>query len=172
MKHRRQEDAFSAFFAVEADRIQRFAIFNCGDADLAADLAQEALARTYCVWSRVENDEPGAYARRIVVNMLRDRHRRERVRRLKPLGALPSSTPSKEGASLDRLSMTELLKTLPPVQRAVVVLRFYEDMAEKQIADLLDRPLGTVKSDLHRALKALRPLIAAERQDTGGTRGN
>ena len=172
MKRKDSDDAFSAFFAIEANRLQRFATFMCGDPDLAADLAQEALARTYGAWSRLEMDEPGAYARRIIVNSLRDRRRRARVRRLRPLGAISSTTPSEENASIGRLGMTETLKTLSPIQRAVVVLRFYEDMTERQISDLLDRPLSTVKSDLHRALNTLRPLVVADRQDAGGARGN
>lgn len=172
MKTKDCDGAFSAFFESEGERLQCFATFMCGDRNLAADLAQEALARTYAAWSRIESQDPGVYARRVVVNVLRDQQRREKVRRLKPLGALPPSIASKEVASLDRLSMTEMLKSLPPLRRAVVVLRFYEDMTEAQIAELLDRPVGTVKSDLHRALKSLRPLVAAERQDAGGIRGH
>lgn len=64
----------------------------------------------------------------------------------------------------DWLLVSGALMHLGPVHRAVVVLRFYEDMAEADIARTLDRPLGTVKSDLHRALKKLRPLLE------GGTR--
>lgn len=170
---RRDEiETFSAFFEIEGDRLQRFGTFMSGDRDLAADLAQEALTATYAAWSRIKSD-PGAYARRIVVNKLRDVQRRDRVRRLRPLPAVPSSTGSdEEDGTLDHLRVTAILKSLSPLQRAVVVLRFYEDMTEPQIADLLDRPLGTVKSDLHRALKTLRRLAADERQDAGGRDGS
>lgn len=169
MKQRERDQAFAAFFDAEAARLQRFATFMSGDPELAADLAQEAFARTLRAWSRIENADPAGYARRVVVNAVRDVHRRNRVRRLRPLGSLPASAPSGESASVERLSMIELLKTLSPVRRAVVVLRYYEDMTERQISDLLDRPLGTVKSDLHRALDALRPLVSRDSMDRGGS---
>lgn len=172
MKREEARAAFGAFFEREADGLQRFATFMSGNADLAADLAQEALTQTYRAWHRIPLDDPAAYARRVVVNQLRDRQRRERVRRLKPLGVLPHSTASREGESLDRMSMTDLLKALSPVQRAVLVLRFYDDMTERQISDVLDRPIGTIKSDLRRALKRLRPLVMAERQEAGGSHGS
>lgn len=163
---------FAAFFQMESDRLQRFATFMTGDSDMAADLAQEALARTYRAWPRIHSGDPAGYARRVIVNTFRDKLRRDRLRRLRPLGALPHSTPSKESVSLERLRMTELLKTLTPLRRAVVILRFYEDMTEHQIADALDRPVGTVKSDLHRALKTLRALVVKEAQGVGGTHGH
>jgi RNA polymerase sigma factor (sigma-70 family) len=66
--------------------------------------------------------------------------------------------------------LTTALKELSPMRRAVVVLRFYEDMTEAEIARVLDRPLGTVKSDLHRALKLLRPLLESDLRSEEGTR--
>ena len=169
MRSRKNDDAFSAFFAVEQQPLQRFATFMCGDRDLAADLAQEALARTYAAWARTR--DPAAYARRIVVNAVRDQRRKAVVRRLRPVDEPASTSESRETATLEKLSVAEMLQKLSPSRRAVVVLRFYEDMTEPQIAALLERPLGTVKSDLHRALDSLRPLAAEERQDAGGTRG-
>jgi RNA polymerase sigma-70 factor (sigma-E family) len=165
VRGRDRESAFIAFVDRESDRLQRFATFMCGDADQAADLAQEALTRTFGAWSKIQSADAGGYARRIVVNALRDKQRRDRVRRMRPLGALPSSKPSDESAAVERIRMTALLMTLSPMRRAVVVLRYYEDMTEQQISELLDRPLGTVKSDLHRALNALRPLVVEQTQD-------
>lgn len=169
MRSRTIDDAFSTFFAVEEQRLQRFAAFMCGDRDQAADLAQEAFARTYAAWARTR--DPGAYARRVVVNAVRDQRRKAVVRRLRAAPDAPVSTQSKEAETLQRMSIVAMLQSLPASRRAVVVLRFYEDMTEAQIAELLERPLGTVKSDLHRALDSLRPLAVSERQDAGGTHG-
>lgn len=170
MRSKEVDAAFSTFFAVEEQRLQRFAAFMCGDRDRAVDLAQEAFTRTYAAWGRTR--DPGAYARRVVVNAVRDQHRKAVVRRLRALPPPPSFTQSREAETLEKMSVAEMLQTLPASRRAVVILRFYEDMTEAQIADLLERPLGTVKSDLHRALDSLRPLAATERQDAGGTHGH
>ena len=60
------------------------------------------------------------------------------------------------------MRVSEALKAISPMRRAAVILRFYEDMTEAQIAETLNRPLGTIKSDIHRGLAALRPLLAEE----------
>ncbi|MDQ4057534.1 MAG: RNA polymerase sigma factor [Actinomycetota bacterium] len=154
----RQRD-FREFFEAENLRLQRFAFLLIGDADHAADLAQEALVRVYKHWGRISGDNPGPYARRIVVNLIRSAHRRRKVRELRPIEVPDDFVESKSGSVDERLRMTAALKSLSPVRRATVVMRFYEDMTEHQISVALDRPLGTVKSDLHRALKELRPLL-------------
>jgi DNA-directed RNA polymerase specialized sigma24 family protein len=102
--------------------------------------------------------DPGPYLRRIVVNLIRSEHRKAKVRALHPI-VQPPPSPS-HGERVDEwLSLANALRALPPVRRAVVVLRFYEDRTEQQIADLLDRPLNTVKSDLRRALAQLRDAL-------------
>lgn len=163
-----RDEAFLAFFEREAVPLQRFAMFMSGDRDAAPDLAQEALMKTLRAWNRIKNNDAAGYARKVIVNQVRDSHRRARIRRLKPLGALPESSPSAESATDDRLTMAEMLKSVPPARRAVLVLRFYEDMSERQIAELLDRPVGTIKSDLHRGLAVLRPLVTEQLERLGG----
>lgn len=167
--HAARDADFIAFCRAESDRLQRFATFVCGDADLAADLAQEALTRAYARWHRLDARDPSAYVRRIVVNAVRDRSRKERVRRGRREGVLPSEVASHDLTTTERMSIVPVLASLSPIRRAVVVLRFYEDMTEQQIADVLDRPASTVRSDLHRALKALRPLLE-EDELIGGSR--
>jgi RNA polymerase sigma-70 factor (sigma-E family) len=165
MGRRTRDDLFRAFATAEGDGLQRFATFMCGDPDRAADLVQEALLRTYRNWARIRGAEPGPYARKIIVNQIRDEHRSAKVRRLRQpavVGAEQSAAPRVD----DWLEVTEALRTLSPVRRATIVLRFYEDLSESQIADLLDRPVGTVKSDIHRSLAALRPLL--EREEARG----
>ncbi len=109
-------------------------------------------------WRRIREQDPAPYARRILVNLVRSQHRRtllERRHEQKPDGFVAG-----EATRVDEwLRITEALKALPPMRRATIVLRFYEDMSEADIARALDRPLGTVKSDIHRALAKLRPLL-------------
>ena len=157
MRIRSRDEAFESFFHSEVAGLQRFATFMCGDPDVAADLTQEALTRAYKRWLWMREAEAGAYVRRIIVNLLRDRHRRDSARKRNPLH-VPDSVPSNTGEVEDWMVLSQALRALSPPRRAAVVLRFYEDMSEHQIAATLNRPLGTVKSDLHRALRDLRLL--------------
>lgn len=163
----RDRDAeFRAFFAAEADRLRRFALFLTGDDDIAKDLAQEAMVRVYRSWSSIQNQDPGPYARRTVVNLVRSQHRRSLLRRRYEKPRREGGDPIARIEEWDRLA--QALKTLPSIRRAVVVLKYYEDMKEADIARVLDRPLGSVKSDLHRALAKLRPLLEDSDRKPGG----
>lgn len=154
-----QIERFGAFFAQESARLQRFAAWLTGDADKAADLAQEAFARTYSHWRRIQHDDPSAYARRIVVNLVRSSYRR-RLLEAKHLGR---NTEAVAPVEVDEwLRIADALKDLPPIRRATIVLRFYEDMSAAQIAAVLDRPIGSVKSDIHRGIKQLRHVMRHE----------
>lgn len=153
-----RDEQFGAFFLAESERLRRLGVFLTGDPERAADLAQEALARTYRHWRRIREQDPGPYARRILVNLVRSQHRRsllERRHEQKPADVHPGEATRVD----DWLRVTEALMALTPIRRATVVLRFYEDMSEADIARALERPLGTVKSDIHRALAKLRPLL-------------
>jgi RNA polymerase sigma-70 factor (sigma-E family) len=148
----------------ESEKLRRVALFMTGDPDRAADLAQESLVRTYRHWGRIRDDDPGPYARRILVNLVRSQYRRgllEKKHEQRPELFAPSSSSRVD----EWLRVTEALKTLSPVRRAAVVLRYYEDMPEAKIAEVLDRPLGTVKSDIHRALAKLRPLLEEKERE-------
>ena len=155
-----RDESFHGFFEAEAAGLQRFATFMCGDPDLAADLTQEALTRAYKRWPWLRKAEAPAYVRRIIVNLVRDLHRRGRAR---AVGRVVVTTPTIQPSSTERVEdwvlVTQALRTLSPVRRATIVLRFYEDMTEHEIAAALGRPLGTVKSDLHRAVRDLRAVI-------------
>ncbi len=161
-----RDASFQAFFETEGERLRRFALFLTGEPDRAKDLAQESLVRVYRHWGRIQNDDPGPYARRIVVNLVRSEHRRTLLQRRherRDVAAQPDATIRVD----ERSRLAAALKRLSPVKRAVVVLRYYEDMSEADIARVLDRPLGTVKSDLHRALAHLRPLLSDDAGDRG-----
>ncbi|MEA2516898.1 MAG: hypothetical protein QOG16_736 [Actinomycetota bacterium] len=150
-----RDEEFRDFFAAEAEPLRRFATFLTGDSHQAADLAQEALVRTYRHWKRIEGDEAGPYARRILVNLVRSEHRKVLVRR-KHDRATDQPTVNHSERVDEWLRVSKALEVLPPMRRAAVVLRFYEDMSEADIARTLDRPAGTIKSDIHRGLARLR----------------
>jgi RNA polymerase sigma-70 factor (sigma-E family) len=156
-----RERQFHAFFNAEGESLRRLGVWLTGDADKGADLAQEAMARTYRHWGRIKNEDPGPYARRTLVNLVRSAHRRNVVERryLETHPRDPSIAESSSGQVDDFIRIAQALKSLPPIRRAAIVLRFYEDMSEAEIARVLDRPIGTVKSDIHRALAKLRPLL-------------
>ena len=165
MRSRPRAREFEAFFAAESASIERFATMLVGDPFEGAELTQEALARVYARWGRIRDGSPGAYARQIVVNLVRSAHRSRKLRALKPVPEWAGE--GEEDAADERvgdsLRLIDALKHVPPIRRAALLLRFYEDMSDSEIARVLDRPPGTIKSDIHRALRQLRPLLEDER---------
>lgn len=149
------------FFSAHAEEIRRLAVFLTGEAEQGRDLAQEALVRTYRHWPRIKGDDPVPYTKRILVNLVRSAHRRKAValRHEERTPPDPGIQPSGAGNVDDWLLVSDALRELPPVRRAAIVMRYYEDMSEADIARVLDRPVNTIKSDIHRGLKRLRPLL-------------
>jgi len=147
---------FGAFAASRWPGLVRLAFGLTGDRWLAEDLAQTALARAYVAWRRVSQaDDPDAYLRRILVNAS---HRRFRRRRVTEQPGDPPETPVEGPADLvgDRAALLAALHELPLRQRAVIVLRYWEDLTDAQIAATLGCSPGTVRSQLSRALAKLR----------------
>ena len=166
-----RDEHFRAFFVHEGEGLRRLAIFLTGDAEVGADMAQETLARVYRHWGRIKGDDPGPYARRILVNLVRSSHRRRFLerrfleRRFRDSQPIPEGSVASQSGRVDEfLRISSALKGLSPVRRAAIVLRFYEDMSEADIARTLERPVGTVKSDIHRGLAKLRPLLEDTRE--------
>ena len=160
MRAQGRDAEFQAFYESEGRRVRELAVFLVGDRHLAADLAQDAFLRTYRSWNRIRKSDPGPYVRRALVNLCKNSHRRRAVEK-KHWGAAPARVVTDSAsANVDqRLTVVDALNSLSPMRRAAVVLRYYEDMTDEQIAALLDRPLGTVKSDIRRSLEHLRPLL-------------
>ena len=155
-----QRDAeFRDFYFAEAGALRRLAYLMSGDAAHADDLAHDALLRAYRAWPRIKNADPGPYVRQTLVNLCRSAHRR-RALELRKQPPPPVDTPSSEPSVDDALRVAQALSVLSPIRRAVIILRFYEDMTEPEIARVLDRPLNTVKSDIRRALERLRPELS------------
>ena len=159
MKRRRKADSvaegdFVAFVLGSQVQLRRLAYLVCGDWYRAEDIVQTALAKMYVHWGRIRRDEgPAAYARRAVVNAAVDERRRP-WRREHPVQALPDA-PDAIQPSMDSV-VTEALMSLAPRQRAVVVLRYIEDLDVAQTAHLLGVSQGTVKSQAAKGLAALR----------------
>ncbi|WP_242530230.1 SigE family RNA polymerase sigma factor [Nocardioides aromaticivorans] len=156
----RDDAAFDAFVAARLPHLLRLGRALTGDEQRGADLVQDALERALVRWRRL--DEPEAFVRRAMVNRSISVWRK--VRRERPLEALDDT------AVHDRPADHELLaavRALPARQRAVVALRYYEDLTEVQTAEVLGCSVGTVKSQANRAMLALRRQLPtyADRQE-------
>ncbi len=169
-RHRRDAE-FTAFAAASFPALRRTAFLMVADWHLAEDVVQAALIGMYRQWDRIEQSYgPGPYARRAVVNAaiseLRRPHRRENLTGEPPERPTTDQT-ALVVASLDR-RVAEALRALPPRQRAVVVLRYVEDLDVVRTADLLGVSEGTVKSQAARGLATLRRHLAPVPTTTEG----
>ncbi|RKR88701.1 RNA polymerase sigma-70 factor (sigma-E family) [Micromonospora pisi] len=157
------EEEFREFVAARSAALLRTAYLLAGDWATAEDLLQTALTKTYLAWKRlgeIEAVEP--YARRVLVNTATSWWRR-RWHGERPTEVLPERpAPDQIEEQLERDALWRHLRTLPARQRAVLVLRFYEDMTEAQTAAMLNISPGTVKSQTFRALNTLRRRLGAE----------
>ena len=154
---------FEAFYRMHRDRLWRLALLLTSDTDRADDLAQEALLRAYQAWHRIRQEEPLPYVHKILVNLVRKDWRR-RALELLPKGRTETFSADSADRIADALSLAEMLSTLSTVRRATLLLRFYEDLSAEEVSRVLERPLGTVKSDTRRALEQIRPLLQIEEE--------
>jgi RNA polymerase sigma-70 factor (sigma-E family) len=146
---------FDAFVRARWSSLLRFGWALTGSDAAAADLVQDALERTLLSWSRMTGD-PEGYVRRVMVTRNISVWRRLRRERLTP--DVPDLT-AVEGERGRHGAVWQALLQLPPRQRMVIALRYYEDLSEKEIADLLGVSTGTVKSQASRALDKLRAAL-------------
>ncbi|MET9313738.1 SigE family RNA polymerase sigma factor [Kribbella sp. NPDC003505] len=151
-------ESFDRFVAARSRALLRTAYLLTRDHALAEDLVQTALAKAWFHWSRIREDNPEPYVRRILVTTYASWWRRRWNGEI-PTEELPDApTPS----DADGLDLWDAIGRLPRRQRAVVVLRFYEDLTEAETARLMGSSVGTVKSQTAKALARLRldPAIA------------
>src|SRR5687767_3965833 len=153
MRLTERDSGFRDFYISQSARLERIALLMTGNPDLAADLAQEALLKTYRAWGRMRGNDPAPYVRQVLVNLCRNHHRRRALELRK--GSQPTAEVALDPDVTETLRVAEALASLPPLRRAVMVLRYYEDMTEAEVARVLDRPLNTVKSDIRRSLERL-----------------
>lgn len=156
-----RDDDFTAFVLARSARLVHFARVLCGDAGLAEDLVQTALEKAYLRWDRIEMADPFAYVRQAVVNQhlswVRRRPWRERpVGDPAELDLLLEADVDPSGGVHRRVAVGAALATLSRRERAVVVLRYVEDLTERETAAVLGVAIGTVKSTNARALDKLR----------------
>ncbi|MFY1674203.1 SigE family RNA polymerase sigma factor [Plantactinospora sp. WMMB334] len=138
----------------------RYAVMLTGDSHLAQDLVQETMVRVQLNWRRVTRaDAPEQYVRRMLTNQYLDWQRGSWVRRVllraEPEEAVAARVDHAE-ATADRDQVWSWLARLPRRQRAALVLRYYEDLPDAEIAEVLGCAVGTVRSMISRALATLR----------------
>jgi RNA polymerase sigma-70 factor (sigma-E family) len=147
---------FEDFVASRGQALQRFGYALTGDWSLAEDLLQTALVRAYPRWSRIQKDDPEGYVRKVMLNTWSSWWRR-RWRGELPTDRLPEvSAPDRFTGVDSRQALRMALAVLPARQRAVVVLRYHQDLSEAQVASMLGISVGTVKSQAAKALASLR----------------
>jgi RNA polymerase sigma-70 factor (sigma-E family) len=155
------DEDFTAYVAASAVRLRRTAYLLCGDWQHAEDEVQAALVKLYLTWDRVRaRGALDAFVRTTLVRGLIDEHRRP-WRRERAQAALPGQAAAESLSVEDRLAVREALALVPTRQRAVLVLRFYEDCDIAETARLIGCSEGTVKSQTARGLAKLRELLAA-----------
>jgi len=145
-------DSFEEYVAARRGALLRTAYLLTGSGDDAEDLVQVALIKAVPHWKRIA-DHPEPYVRKILARESVSRWRRRRWREV-PTGQLPET--SVDGPSADRVELQQALARLAPRQRAVIVLRYYEDLTEVETARVLGISVGTVKSQARDALARLR----------------
>jgi len=146
-------EAFDAFVAARSGRLLRTAYLLTHDHALAEDLVQTALAKAWFAWSRIERDNPEPYVRKIMVNTYASWWRRRWHHEI-PSDELPETNPAAGPEYEGDLWLA--LQRLPRRQRAVIVLRYYEDLTEAETARILGTTIGTVKSQASKAVAKLR----------------
>jgi RNA polymerase sigma-70 factor (sigma-E family) len=151
---------FVEYARVAAPRLRRTAFLLCHDWHLAQDFTQTTLAKLFVHWRRIQRrDSPDAYARKVLLRVFLDHQRRSSSREL-VVPRLPEAAAPADRAEL-RLTLLEALGHLSPRDRAILVLRYWEDQSVETVADLLGIPAGTVKAQSSRGLARLRHLLGA-----------
>ncbi len=165
---------FEAYVATRGPALIRFANRLTGSQHRAEDLVQDALAKAYQRWDSIRRrDQPDVYLRRIIVNAARSWWRPRSNREL-PIDTPPADRADARdvGTETDQLiaerdAMWRLIGALPNRQRAVLVLRYYEDLDDNTIAAILDCSPVTVRTHAMRALDVLRSHLNSNKEDDG-----
>jgi RNA polymerase sigma-70 factor (sigma-E family) len=161
-----RDSAFAEYFAARSDAMRRTAYLLCGDWHRAEDLVQTAFTKLYLAWNRVSRHEVlDGYLRKTLVRTFLDQRRRGWWYRERVTDAPVERSAGTDQAAApeDRLVLLQALTQVPPRQRAVLVLRYWEDMSIEDTAALLGCSPGTVKSQAAKGLQALRGLLVEEK---------
>lgn len=153
------DEEFARYVRARQHRLLRAAYLVCGDAHLAEDLLQGALSKLATRWDKLRTENPDAYVRRILYRDAVSSWRRTRRESLSSLPLIDVPVHDRASQTGQRIDLDRALAELTPKQRAVVVLRFFEDRSEAEAAEVLGVSVGTVKSQTHAALGRLRELL-------------
>jgi RNA polymerase sigma-70 factor (sigma-E family) len=158
---------FEAYVAARGAALLRFAALLTGDRHRAEDLVQDALAKAYLRWGRIRRaDQPDVYVRRVLVNGSRAFWRRSTNHELPVDRTADRAAPGDVSAeSAERDAVRRMIAQLPHRQRAVLVLRYYEDLDDATIAEILECSPATVRTHAMRALQRLREAHASTRSE-------
>jgi len=160
----RDRAAFAEFATARAAALHRAAYLMVGDAHLAQDLVQEALTKTYVAWPRLRDPRNAeAYCRKAITTTAISWFRRKGWNNERPTEALPEGGLDAHDATVeDRDELWRALQTLPPRQRAALVLRYFDDLTEAQTAEAMGCAVGTVKSQVSAGLTKLRARLGQD----------
>jgi RNA polymerase sigma-70 factor (sigma-E family) len=158
---------FDTYVRARTPALLRTAYLLTGDQHRAEDLVQDALIRTHRAWGRLRDGNPDAYTRKVMYHLQISWWRRGRTPEVLS-GDLPEPTSRgrSEETYVTRLALKAALARLSPKQRAVIVLRFFEDLTEVDTAEVLGVTVGTVKSQTAKALARLRTITPAVEEVT------
>ncbi|MCF3960797.1 SigE family RNA polymerase sigma factor [Streptomyces fuscigenes] len=155
-------DGFREFAASRAGQLFRSAcLLTSGDVHLAEDLVQETLGRMYTVWGRSHVENPAAYAQSVLVRCFLT-YRRRRSATERPLGELPEGAARSAGDADLRIALLDALAQLAPKDRAVVVLRYWEDRSIEETAEAMSVSAAAIRTRSVRALAKLRAQLDGE----------
>lgn len=148
-------DELSSFCRDEYPRLTRFLDVYCGNLAIAEELAQETLARVWKNWRKVKNYEnQSAWAHRVAVN-LANSHLRRRAAEKRARDRAGHEVARQVNDTSDAIALREVVASLPARMRSVLMFRYYLDLSYPEIADLLQIPESTARSQVHRALRRL-----------------
>jgi RNA polymerase sigma-70 factor (sigma-E family) len=152
----RDEASFEEFVAARSDDLLRIAVLLASDLGHAEDLLQTALVKAYRRWNRIDGEGPYPYVRRILVTSAASWRRLRATQEIVMLPAHDVPGPDSTDGYAQRQHVADALATLPSRMRAVLVLRYFEDLSEAATAEALGISLATVKSQAARGLARLR----------------
>lgn len=157
--HFDHQSEFAEFVAARSGSLIRLAYVLTGDQHAAEDLLQTALAKTAGRWRKIRS-APEAYVRRVMYHEQVSRWRSPRWGREHTAATLPDRPETERPDEIEtRVTMQQALLALPARKRAVLVLRYYEDLSESEVAKIMGCSIGTVRSQTHQAVTRLRELI-------------
>ena len=156
----RDDGEFVAFVERSGSRLCDTAFWLCGDWSLAQDLTQTTLIKVYLSWRRIKHDNPYPYCKQVLLRTYLD-HRRLKSSAEVQTDVVPDRPAAADAAEL-RITLLDALGHLSPRDRAIIVLRYWEDHSVQTVAELLDVTPGVVKTQSMRALASLRAILGED----------